>query len=152
KAYICNLINYISGLQSSQTVSILSQNYKNYRASPIPMTPATYHRSSRYLHWVMAALLFYMVFLGWSFDSEDSGLFARFQLHKSVGILILFLTFLRIGLRVAYKAPPEIAGPKWQTGAAKAVHIGFYVLMIGLPLSGWAAVSASTLKIPTELF
>ncbi|WP_140985373.1 YceI family protein [Asticcacaulis tiandongensis] len=116
------------------------------------MQPVTYHRFSRYLHWIMAALLFYMVFLGWSFDSDDSGRFARFQLHKSVGILILFLTVLRIGLREAYKAPPELPGPKWQTGAAKAVHIGFYVLMIGLPISGWAVVSASTLKIPTELF
>ncbi|MFT4091230.1 MAG: YceI family protein [Asticcacaulis sp.] len=116
------------------------------------MQPATYHRFSRYLHWIMAALLFYMVFLGWSFDSDDSGRFARFQLHKSVGILILFLTLVRIGLRIAYKAPPELPGPKWQTGAAKAVHIGFYVLMIGLPLSGWAVVSASTLNIPTQLF
>lgn len=116
------------------------------------MTPAVYHRFSRYLHWIMAALLFYMVFLGWSFDSDDSGRYARFQLHKSVGILILFLTVVRIGLRVAYKAPPELPGPKWQVFAAKAVHVGFYVLMIGLPLSGWALVSASPLGIKTELF
>jgi len=116
------------------------------------MPPSIYHRFSRYLHWIMAALLFYMVFLGWTLEGHDTGRFARFQLHKSFGILILYLTLLRIGLRIAYKAPPELPGPKWQMRAAKVVHIGFYVLMIGLPLSGWAVVSASTLTIPTELF
>lgn len=116
------------------------------------MSPATYHRASRYLHWVMAALILYLVFLGWSFDSDDSGRYARYQMHKSVGILVLFLTFVRIGLRIAYKAPPEMPGPKWQMLAARAVHIGFYVLMIGLPLSGWAMVSASPIGIKTVLF
>lgn len=116
------------------------------------MTPATYHRASRYLHWAMAALIFYMVFLGWTLEDKDGGLFSRYQMHKSVGFLILLLTFVRIGLRVAYKAPPEIEGPKWQMVAARAVHIGFYVLMIGLPLSGWALVSTAKVPVPTLWF
>lgn len=116
------------------------------------MTPATYHRASRYLHWAMAALIFYMVFLGWTLEDKDGGLFSRYQMHKSVGFLILFLTLVRIGLRVAYKAPPEIEGPKWQMWAAKAVHIGFYALMIGLPLSGWALVSTAKVPVPTLWF
>jgi cytochrome b561 len=32
------------------------------------------------------------------------------------------------------------------------VHWGFYLIMIGLPLTGWVAVSASRLNIPTILF
>ncbi|MFT3997908.1 MAG: YceI family protein [Asticcacaulis sp.] len=116
------------------------------------MTPAVYHRASRYLHWAMAALIFYMVFLGWTLEDKDGGLFSRYQMHKSVGFLILFLTVVRIGLRLAYKAPAEIEGPKWQMAAAKAVHIGFYVLMIGLPLSGWALVSTAKVPVPTLWF
>ncbi|UDF02192.1 YceI family protein [Asticcacaulis sp. AND118] len=116
------------------------------------ITPNVYHRASRYLHWAMAALIFYMVFLGWTLEDKDGGLFSRYQMHKSVGFLILLLTVVRIGLRVAYKAPAEIEGPKWQMWAARAVHIAFYVLMIGLPLSGWALVSTAKVPVPTLWF
>src|SRR5690606_707585 len=105
------------------------------------MTPNVYNSASRWLHWIMAFLLLSLVFLGWSFDFQDEKLFTRVQLHKSIGILILLLTVVRIGVRLAYKAPPEEPMPVWQAFAAKTVHVGFYVLMIGLPLTGWALVS-----------
>ena len=35
---------------------------------------------------------------------------------------------------------------------ASAVHWGFYIVMIGMPLSGWIMVSASPLSLPTVLF
>ncbi|WKL56766.1 YceI family protein [Asticcacaulis sp. ZE23SCel15] len=112
----------------------------------------TYNRYSRWLHWLIAGLIIFMIILGWRLEDEDAGRFARFQLHKSIGITILFLSFIRLGLRFAYKAPPEVDGPKWQMAAAKAVHWGFYVAMIGLPLTGWAMVSASPMAIKTVLY
>jgi cytochrome b561 len=36
--------------------------------------------------------------------------------------------------------------------AAKFTHIAFYVIMIGMPLLGWAMVSSTELVIPTKLF
>jgi cytochrome b561/polyisoprenoid-binding protein YceI len=112
------------------------------------MTPLSYNRYSRYLHWLMAALLIFMVILGWRFDSEDSLRLARSGLHKSTGILILVLTLIRIGLRIAYKPPAEIEALKWQMLAAKAAHWGFYGLMLGLPITGWLMVSTSPREIP----
>lgn len=41
---------------------------------------------------------------------------------------------------------------RWEITAAKITHIGFYALMIGMPLLGWAMVSASRLPIANELF
>ncbi len=44
--------------------------------------------SSRYtvvailLHWAIAALLLFMIWLGWNMEDNE----ARFQLHKSIGI------------------------------------------------------------------
>ncbi len=116
------------------------------------MTPNTYHVASRWLHWIMAFLLLSLVFLGWSFDSRDDMMFTRVQLHKSIGITVLVLTLVRIGLRLAYKAPPELPMPKAQAFLAKAVHVGFYALMIGLPLTGWALVSTAKIGVPTILF
>jgi cytochrome b561 len=44
--------------------------------------------------------------------------------------------------------------PAWEKWAARATHFVFYLLMLGLPLSGWAMVSASPLiKVhPTVLY
>lgn len=112
------------------------------------LTPTSYNRYSRYIHWLMAFLILFMVFLGWRFEDKDTFLLNRANLHKSIGILILLLTFLRVGLRLAYKAPPEPPMPKWQALAAKALHLGFYVVMIALPLSGWLMVSTSAREIP----
>jgi len=112
------------------------------------LTPTSYHRYSRYIHWLMAFLILFMVFLGWRFEDRDTMLFSRANLHKSIGISILLLTFLRVGLRMAYKTPPEPPMPGWQALAAKALHLGFYVVMIALPLSGWLMVSTSAREIP----
>jgi cytochrome b561/polyisoprenoid-binding protein YceI len=124
------------------------QAYLRRHARMSDLTPTSYNRYSRYIHWLMAFLILLMVFLGWRFDDKDTFLLNRANLHKSIGILILLLTFLRIGLRLAYKAPPEPPMPVWQLWAAKALHVGFYVVMIAMPLSGWLMVSTSAREIP----
>lgn len=40
----------------------------------------------------------------------------------------------------------------WEKLLAKAAHIGLYVIMIGLPLTGWLMVSASRIQVPTLLY
>ncbi len=112
------------------------------------MNTLSYNRYSRYLHWLMAFLIIFMVCLGWRFGDKDTLLFDRANLHKSIGILIFLLTFVRIALRLAYRAPPEPQMPKWQAIAAQALHFAFYAVMIGLPLSGWLMVSTSVREIP----
>jgi len=112
------------------------------------MPVTTYNLYSRILHWLIAGLILFMIFLGWRLDAHDSLRLSRVNLHKSVGILILALSFLRLGLRFIYAAPPAVEGPKWEMFAAKSLHILFYVVMIGMPLSGWLMVSTSAREIP----
>jgi cytochrome b561 len=40
----------------------------------------------------------------------------------------------------------------WEILISRLVHWGFYGIMIGMPLTGWAMVSASTRNLPTVLF
>ena len=78
-----------------------------------------------------------------------------FQLHKSIGICILLLSCLRLAWRLAVSPPPLPSYVRgWERALAQWVHTLFYVIMLGMPLSGWAAVSASPLiKIfPITLF
>jgi cytochrome b561/polyisoprenoid-binding protein YceI len=111
--------------------------------------------SSRYtgvaiaLHWAMAALLLFMIWLGWNMDENE----VRFQLHKSIGITILFLALTRLAWRFANPPPPlPEAMPKLEKTASHAVHVAFYVLMIGIPLGGWLMVSVSPFQISTVLY
>jgi cytochrome b561 len=42
--------------------------------------------------------------------------------------------------------------PGWQRMLARTVHVGFYALMLAMPLSGWALVSVSPTGISTVLY
>jgi cytochrome b561 len=107
------------------------------------------------LHWTIAALMLTNIVLAWRFNGLKAGLawFNLIQLHKSIGITVLGLTFLRLLWRVAH--PPPAYPPEmkpWEKAAASAVHWGFYGLMVGLPITGWLMVSASPKNLPTLLY
>jgi cytochrome b561 len=106
------------------------------------------------LHWTIAALILTNVLVG--FRAAQLTGFTQFyvlQWHKSYGITVLLLSLVRLGWRLANPPPPLPARmASWERIAANATHWGFYVLMIGLPLTGWIMVSASPLNIPTLLY
>lgn len=57
-------------------------------------------------------------------------------LHMGIGSLILLLSFWRLSLRQAGSPPPVSTDPPWQQMAARLTHGGFYLLLIGLPITG----------------
>jgi len=106
------------------------------------------------LHWLIALILIGNIVLAWQFD-DAKGLakFQLFQLHKSLGITVLALSLVRLAWRLINPPPAPLASMKaWEKYASLAVHLGFYVITIGMPLSGWLMVSASPHNIPTLLF
>ncbi|MBB3809645.1 cytochrome b/b6 domain-containing protein [Pseudochelatococcus contaminans] len=101
------------------------------------------------LHWTIAFLVIAMAAMGWwmvdaiTDPSTQQAAYRVFQLHKSIGFAILALTAIRIVWRLTHPAPPLPPGMKWwEVFLAKATHIGFYGLLIAIPLTGWAYVSA----------
>ncbi|MBB6125150.1 cytochrome b561/polyisoprenoid-binding protein YceI [Sphingobium subterraneum] len=113
-----------------------------------------YSRTAMTLHWVLALLLAFQLALGWRLEDIPKGpaLFTAFQLHKSIGILILVLTLLRLAVRLMRPRPQLMADSVWARRLAHAVHLAFYAVLIGAPLTGWALVSTARLKLPTLLF
>jgi cytochrome b561/polyisoprenoid-binding protein YceI len=105
------------------------------------------------LHWTIVAAILFQIILGWRMGDGPKGpaTYAIFQLHKSVGITILLLSVARLVWRLV-NPPPLAHQPGWEKLAAKATHAGFYLIMIGLPLTGWIMVSASKTNIPTILY
>lgn len=117
------------------------------------MAPARYSLGAIVLHWLIAAALAFQIVFAESLEGpRGPDLFARFQLHKSVGIAILLLSVLRVGWRMVAPRPAAVPGPRWAMTLSSLVHLGFYVVMIGAPLTGWILVSTSSIKVDTLLF
>jgi len=108
------------------------------------------------LHWAIALGILTLIAMGLTMDHltlDPMRLFQLYQLHKSIGITVMFLIVARIGWRLANK-PPELPDTMHlsERRAASVTHVVLYGLQIVLPLSGWAMVSASVLGIPTVLY
>jgi len=101
-----------------------------------------YSLSSRIIHWIMAALILFMLALGiymTEFSAKDAPNHLQiYELHKSLGVMILILVFVRIINRFIFKAPtlPNTM-PKIEQVLSHLGHFGLYVLMILVPLSGY---------------
>ena len=130
-------------------------------AATQPLAPAraqhsTYSSVAISLHWLIALAMLTNIGLAWYFGTlPKADQVMPVQLHKSIGITVLLLTLIRIGWRLVNTPPPlpDTMRP-WEKWAATANHIVFYLLMLALPLSGWAMVSSSPLiKVhPTVLY
>lgn len=106
------------------------------------------------IHWLTAIAIIAQFVLGWTMTSMRPGSslhFSLYQWHKSVGMTILALSILRLVWRLLHR-PPPLPAAAWEKRAAKLSHGLLYVLLVALPISGWAVVSASPLNIPTALY
>ena len=106
----------------------------------------------RLLHWLMAICILSMLFIGVGMVSTIAPKYLTLvQIHKPLGIAILVLALIRLALRIYYGAPALPADlPEPIKLAAELSQYIFYVLMISLPLIGWAMLSAAS--YPVVLF
>lgn len=112
--------------------------------------PGRYSAVAMALHWLIALLVVGNLaggllagLLETTADPAQRGIRGSvIALHKSIGLTIIALTLARFGWRLANPPPPL---PTYMTAfeqrAARSVHMGFYMLLLVLPLSGWAMVS-----------
>lgn len=99
----------------------------------------------RTLHWVMAACILTMLFVGVDMVSTVNPKYlALITLHRTLGIVILVLALIRLAVRLRSGAPPLPRDlPEPMKLAAYGSHVALYALMIGLPLIGWAMLSSA---------
>jgi len=105
------------------------------------------------LHWLMAAGIATSMVLGWVMVNLPPGAaqFQLYALHKSLGITLLALVFLRLLWRWINVTPP-LPGtlPRHERWLARAGHRGLYALMLLMPLSGYVINSAA--NFPLNVF
>jgi len=103
----------------------------------------------RLLHWLMAVCILAMLFIGVGMVSTTMPKYLPLvAIHKSLGIAILVLALIRLAVRLRYGAPALPADlPEPMKLAAHLSHYALYALMIGMPLLGWAMLSAAAYPV-----
>jgi cytochrome b561 len=103
----------------------------------------------RTLHWLMAACILAMLFVGVGMVSTVAPKYlSLIALHKTLGVTILVLALIRLGVRLRSGAPALPADlPEPMKLAAHLSHYALYGLMILMPLIGWAMLSAANYPI-----
>lgn len=98
-----------------------------------------YGATAQGLHWAMAALIVAAWALGLIAAEMPRGPDKGFWMgvHKSLGVMVVMLTFVRAAWRLANPPPPspDSATPAMRL-AAHGAHLALYALMILLPVSG----------------
>jgi cytochrome b561 len=108
------------------------------------------------LHWLIAIAIIFMIGFGYYLSTlpiTDPSLYRLVQLHKSIGLTILMLSVLRIIWRLINPVPPlpdTLSRP--MKFLARFTHVLLYMLIVAIPFTGWAMVSASPLGLPTMWF
>ncbi|WP_395685819.1 cytochrome b [Aestuariivirga sp.] len=120
-----------------------------------------YDRLSILTHWVTAALMIFMMIFGEALmgsGSEGEGFEEAGELasgvlgpsiHVSLGAAILGLTVFRIAWRLANPAPPYPPTlRRYEQMLARVTGAVFYLLLIGIPVTGWFAFSGYVAEEP----
>lgn len=101
-----------------------------------------YHITSRIIHWVMALIIIGLlasgVFMVNFLESTDSSRGNFYNLHKSFGVIVLILIFLRIFNKIINR-PPALPGTihKHERILAYIGHHLLYLSMLLMPFSGY---------------
>ncbi|MBE3031711.1 MAG: cytochrome b [Actinobacteria bacterium] len=103
------------------------------------------------MHWIVALLIFAAFGLG-LYMTDIPGFtptkLKLFSYHKWIGITVLIFAVLRVLWRLTHPAPAPVQGmPKWQHAAAEAAHIGLYLLILAVPLTGYLLSVAAGVKV-----
>lgn len=119
--------------------------------------PRRWSPAQRRLHWVIALLIVLAFPIAWVMAAvpfEDLLLkFVLFQVHKTLGLLVLLAAVARVLVRLRRGRPDwdeELA--KWQRKAAQRLHAALYVLILVVPVLGYFVACTAPVDIPTLFF
>ena len=105
--------------------------------------PKQFAWQSRILHWLMAAMLLAMLFIGVSMVVSLGDYHKLVAIHRPLGIMILILAIIRLINRRYTTLPPFplSMSPREQMISSWSEKL-LYALMLALPLVGWGMLSA----------
>jgi cytochrome b561 len=111
--------------------------------------PAEFGLVTRVIHWGTMLLVIGQLALGYRITEMQPSLsnLWLYGLHKTLGFAVLALVLARIAWHIATPPPPPLGPRTAAFWAARAAHWTFYVLLIAIPLTGWAGSSATGIDV-----
>ncbi len=113
-----------------------------------------YTRTAIALHWLLALLVIAQIAWGWWMQGiaklPVGPRVDAFNLHKSMGMLILALMLVRIAWRAGHPPPPLPPMARWQRIAANVSHALLYAALVAQPVIGYLGSAWS--GFPVRLF
>jgi cytochrome b561 len=106
-------------------------------------SPTKFALVSRILHWLMAAMLLSMLFIGVAMVVSLGNYHRLVAIHRPLGIIILILAAARLINRRFSTLPPFLPtmSQRERRFATMSERL-LYILMFALPLVGWGMLSA----------
>lgn len=109
-----------------------------------------YPLSIRALHWLMAIGIIGMVISGWymaGLANDAANKYDLYPLHKSFGVLVIISLAFRVSARISAQRKALIpSAPSvlktWEKQSSHAAHVGLYLLMAAVPVSGYVMSGA----------
>lgn len=118
------------------------------------MPPIGWSRAQRRLHWgtVLGVALAFV--LAWVMVAVPLRAllvkFLLYQLHKTLGLLVLLATLVRLPVRLRQGRPAwDPTLPPWQRYVAGRVHLTLYALLLVVPVLGYFTAATAPAQVPT---
>ena len=120
----------------------------------IKNSPSRFGLLSKLLHWLNAALILGLIWLGWymvDLTYYDKWYNDSLHYHKSLGILVLALALVKLGWQQYTPTPGPVSTLSvWEKAGAKLMHYALWGMMLLIPVTGYL-ISTSAGK-PVQLF
>jgi len=110
---------------------------------------------AQWLHWIGAIAILLLLGHGWwmTHMAPRPERFAHYAGHAALGYDLLVLLVLRMLWRWGHAVPAHPDGLQtWERIAARAGHIGLYLLMFAASLSGWALAGTFRTPLTKDVF
>ena len=107
-------------------------------------TSDSYGVISKNFHWIMTAVILFNFAIGLMLEDLEKGplRFFLFNIHKSLGILVIILIVPRLLWRLVNSVPVALGGNKFLDKISKYAHYFFYFILLVVAFSGWTYSSA----------
>lgn len=107
--------------------------------------PEHYAPAAKWLHWITALCILTIIPVGIVMHEMKPGVVQNqlYDLHRSLGFVVLILVVLRLAIRLNHGAPAPYPGlTRFERVASTGVHHLLYILLFAMPIAGWLMTSA----------